>query len=93
MKIADSLWETDWHDCSKKVKRSINFVIMRSQKPLKLTVGEFYTMSIQTALTVNNRDGPQLRNNRKLSFADSSRDLLLCRIVASSDEPKLIDFP
>lgn len=53
MKIADFLWSTNWYRYSAKAKSSIVFIIMRSQKPLKLTVGKFYTMSMQTALSVN----------------------------------------
>ncbi|GJQ70816.1 hypothetical protein Trydic_g743 [Trypoxylus dichotomus] len=52
VKIATSIWESDWFEYDEQIKKSLMLVMLRSQKPLTLSVGPFYSMSTETALTI-----------------------------------------
>nr|XP_022917715.1 odorant receptor 49b-like [Onthophagus taurus] len=51
--IASAIWDSDWMNYTTSVKKSLMLVMMRAQKPLTLSVGPFYIMSTQTALSVS----------------------------------------
>ncbi|XP_050303426.1 odorant receptor Or2-like [Anthonomus grandis grandis] len=48
--ISDALFESEWYETSKSVKSTIVFMMARSRKPLRLFVGPFFPMTINTAI-------------------------------------------
>ncbi|XP_051156137.1 uncharacterized protein LOC127278447, partial [Leptopilina boulardi] len=48
MAIGDKVYDIDWYNCNPKLIRSLMLIIIRSQKPLKLTAGKFFPMSLFT---------------------------------------------
>ncbi|XP_019759347.2 odorant receptor Or2 isoform X1 [Dendroctonus ponderosae] len=48
--ISDALFESHWWEQTEKVKRVISIIMMRSRKPLRIMIGPFYPLTIQTAL-------------------------------------------
>ncbi|XP_017777949.1 PREDICTED: odorant receptor 30a-like [Nicrophorus vespilloides] len=52
LKIGDAIWESDWIDLPEDAKKMLLFVTFKSQKPLTLNIGQFYPMSLRTALTI-----------------------------------------
>ncbi|KAJ9582589.1 hypothetical protein L9F63_023077 [Diploptera punctata] len=52
LQVADAIYESDWIDKPKHWKKSIMIVMMRGQKPLKLTGGPFYVISNETCLAL-----------------------------------------
>lgn len=53
VEIAKAIWESDWFEYSEDIKKSLMLVMCRSQTPLTLSVGPFYHMSTETALSVS----------------------------------------
>lgn len=53
MEVANAIWESDWFEYSDELKKTLALVMLRCQKPLTLSVGPFYHMSTQTALSVS----------------------------------------
>ncbi|PSN39644.1 Odorant receptor 76 [Blattella germanica] len=52
LEVADSCYESDWVNKPKFWKKSVEIVIMRAQKPLKLVGGPFYVISKETFLAL-----------------------------------------
>lgn len=52
-RVADAGYETNWVE-NVYWRRSLQLLIMRAQKPLKLTGGPFYVISYDTLLAVSN---------------------------------------
>jgi hypothetical protein len=52
--IADAGYDSRWVDKNKLWRRSVGLLIMRSQRPLRLTGGLFYVISYETLLAVRN---------------------------------------
>ncbi|KAF2896750.1 hypothetical protein ILUMI_09425, partial [Ignelater luminosus] len=50
--IANAIWESPWYECNNSAKKTLLQIMVRSQRPLKLSVGVFYHMSTQTMLTI-----------------------------------------
>ncbi|KAJ8974557.1 hypothetical protein NQ317_007328 [Molorchus minor] len=48
MELTKCAYHDDWIDCSTKFKRNLLFFMTRSQVPLKLTAGGFFTLSLDT---------------------------------------------
>jgi hypothetical protein len=43
-----AVFDCHWYNHSMKVKKLLQMVIMRSQKPARFTAGKFYSVSLQT---------------------------------------------
>lgn len=54
MAVSKAIYGSEWYNCSERSKKTLQIMMMRSQKPLTLSVGPFYVMSTETALIVNN---------------------------------------
>ncbi|XP_050303744.1 odorant receptor Or2-like, partial [Anthonomus grandis grandis] len=48
--LSDALFESEWYEKSSSAKKTIAIIMMRSRKPLKLFVGPFFPMTIDTAI-------------------------------------------
>ncbi|XP_015181178.1 PREDICTED: odorant receptor 22c-like [Polistes dominula] len=46
--IANSSYSVPWYNYSTKLRRSINIIIMRSQRAVRLTAGKFTSLSLET---------------------------------------------
>ncbi|XP_051165957.1 odorant receptor 4-like [Leptopilina boulardi] len=44
--IGDEVYNINWYDCNPKFIQSLMLIIIRSQKPLKLTAGKFFPLSL-----------------------------------------------
>jgi len=54
--VADAGYESRWVDKDKQWRRAVQLLIMRAQRPLRLTGGPFYVISYETMLAVSNSD-------------------------------------
>ncbi|KAI7815589.1 Odorant receptor Or36 [Rhyzopertha dominica] len=52
MEISNAVWNSDWFKCNPKIRRDLNFIMMRAQRPLVLHIKPVYIMSIETALMI-----------------------------------------
>nr|AUF73026.1 odorant receptor [Anoplophora chinensis] len=52
MAISEALYETDWYEYSRSTSSTIHIMMMRSQRPLSLSVGPFGEMSLTMALKI-----------------------------------------
>ncbi|KYN05897.1 Odorant receptor 49b [Cyphomyrmex costatus] len=50
--VAKAIYFTPWYRFSYQLKRSVNIIIMRSQKPAQLTAGNIIPLSLQTFASV-----------------------------------------
>ncbi|XP_060533717.1 uncharacterized protein LOC132706404 [Cylas formicarius] len=50
--LGDALYDSPWHEQNDQAKRLILSMIMRSQRPLALTIGPFDTMTTASALRI-----------------------------------------
>ncbi|XP_060533533.1 odorant receptor Or2-like isoform X2 [Cylas formicarius] len=50
--LSDALYESLWYEQNGRVKRMILYMILRSQKPLVLTIGPFDTMTTASAVRI-----------------------------------------
>ncbi|XP_020710632.2 odorant receptor Or2-like isoform X2 [Athalia rosae] len=50
LKVADSAVRCDWYDFGESNIKTIVFIIFRSQKPILLTAGKFYKVTLETFL-------------------------------------------
>ncbi|XP_039314714.1 odorant receptor 30a [Solenopsis invicta] len=50
--IADSIYSSNWYCLPAKLMRNILLVIMRSQQPVQLLAGKFFTVNIKTYMTI-----------------------------------------
>jgi hypothetical protein len=52
--VADAGYETRWVDKDRLWRRGVELLIMRAQRPFRLTGGPFYVISLETLLAVRN---------------------------------------
>ncbi|VEN51609.1 unnamed protein product [Callosobruchus maculatus] len=50
--ISSAVYESDWYNMDKRVKKCLTIIMMRAQRPLTLSVGPFFTLTNDTAITV-----------------------------------------
>ncbi|XP_060533388.1 odorant receptor 30a-like isoform X3 [Cylas formicarius] len=50
--LSDALYESLWYEQNNRVRRMILYIILRSQKPLTLTIGPFDTMTTASAVRI-----------------------------------------
>ncbi|XP_055382465.1 odorant receptor 43a-like [Condylostylus longicornis] len=48
VKVSFAIYDADWFNCSIKLKKMFSFIMMRSQRELKLMIGNTYPMSLET---------------------------------------------
>jgi len=49
--VERAVYDSPWYDYLQTM-RDVKFIIMRAQRPIKLTAGKFYTVSLETFLQV-----------------------------------------
>ncbi|VEN56562.1 unnamed protein product, partial [Callosobruchus maculatus] len=47
-----SLYESNWYSCSSRFKRAMLIMMNQMQRPLYLTIGKFFPLSLQTFVQV-----------------------------------------
>ncbi|XP_030760008.1 uncharacterized protein LOC115885289 [Sitophilus oryzae] len=52
LNFADYIFQCPWQEASVKVQKTFMIMIMRSQKPLVVTIGPFGAMTTNTALMI-----------------------------------------
>lgn len=52
MEISNAVWNSEWFKCNPKIRKDLQFIMMRAQRPIVLHVRPFYIMSTETALMV-----------------------------------------
>lgn len=50
--VSDAAYDSSWYMSSPNIKRMIQMAIMRSNKPLLLTIGPFNPLTTQTVISV-----------------------------------------
>ncbi|KAF7284773.1 hypothetical protein GWI33_021640 [Rhynchophorus ferrugineus] len=50
VKVADAVYESPWYEQDQKIKKMLHIILMRSQKPLAITIGPFKPMTAETAI-------------------------------------------
>jgi hypothetical protein len=53
--VKRAVYESKWYDRSESFKRIVQLVIMRAQRPVSLTAGKLYIVSMETFAKVSNR--------------------------------------
>nr|CAD7573081.1 unnamed protein product [Timema californicum] len=46
--VQDAAYECQWYGCDKPFKRAVQMIMLRAQRPSKLTAGKMYTMTLPT---------------------------------------------
>nr|QXE93253.1 odorant receptor 27 [Eucryptorrhynchus brandti] len=49
--LADALFASNWYEQSEKAKKMIQIMMMRSRKPLSISIGPFFPMTLDTAIS------------------------------------------
>ncbi|XP_057670979.1 odorant receptor 49b-like [Diorhabda carinulata] len=49
--VAHAVFDCEWYDLPKTIKEMLVFIILRSQKPLTISVGPFFILTNATAVT------------------------------------------
>ncbi|XP_060526955.1 uncharacterized protein LOC132702383 isoform X3 [Cylas formicarius] len=60
--LATALLESSWYEQPLEIQKEISFMVMRCQKPLRLTIGAFGTMDIGAAISVRPVPLPQIQS-------------------------------
>ncbi|KAG5864323.1 hypothetical protein JTB14_014058 [Gonioctena quinquepunctata] len=50
--ISQAIYESNWYDIDLKLRRILHIVMIRAQRPLILSIGPFFTLTNETAVTV-----------------------------------------
>ncbi|XP_044739802.1 putative odorant receptor 85e [Chrysoperla carnea] len=54
--IRNSIYECPWYVCNKRFKTSMQLILMRCNKPVILTGGKFFRLSVQTYISKNMKE-------------------------------------
>nr|QXE93208.1 odorant receptor 27 [Eucryptorrhynchus scrobiculatus] len=49
--LSDALYASNWYEQSEKAKKIIQIIMMRSRKPLNISVGPFFAMTLDSAIS------------------------------------------
>jgi hypothetical protein len=46
--VQKAAYECSWYNRSQSLKKLLQFIIMRAKKPVRMTAGKFYNLSLET---------------------------------------------
>ncbi|XP_044727910.1 odorant receptor Or1-like [Chrysoperla carnea] len=52
LSLPNTVYETNWYESDKNYKKYVEFLIFHTQRPLKLRVGRFFTLSLHTFMAI-----------------------------------------
>ncbi|KAL1517873.1 hypothetical protein ABEB36_001580 [Hypothenemus hampei] len=50
-RLSEAIYTSEWYQCSTKIQKIMKLVVLRSQKPLFLTIGNFRPLTTQTVIS------------------------------------------
>lgn len=89
-----AVYESEWYNRSESFKRMVQLVIARAQRPVSLTAGKLYTVSMETFGKVSNRMQIESINKQSVTYALLSITLCISENYDCGEEqiPRLFVF-